>query len=214
MWPTISEDLVLVHQLLRGQHRLLGVVARVLDDQLDLAAVDAALLVDLVDAQRMPLRAGLPKPASGPDRSWIVPITISFLLTPCESGPRRHKCQGQRGRDHRDYRAHVFRPVIDLGAAPHAPRYIDSIRSAYFWFDELALELHRRRQFLVLGGELLLDQAELLDLLDPGELRCSPARSRARSARCTSRRAGQAGVVGERHVVVLRDTSRRSPGRS
>src|SRR5882672_1035153 len=35
---------------------------------------------------------------------------------------------------------------------------------------ELALELHRRRHFLVLGGELLLDQPELLDRFDPREI--------------------------------------------
>jgi hypothetical protein len=45
------EDLVLVHELLRRQHRLLRVVARVLEQQLDLAAVHAALLVELVGAQ-------------------------------------------------------------------------------------------------------------------------------------------------------------------
>jgi hypothetical protein len=44
--------LSLVDQLLRRQHRLLRVVARVLDDQFDLAAVDAALLIEFVDTQR------------------------------------------------------------------------------------------------------------------------------------------------------------------
>ena len=47
-----GEDLVLVDQLLRRQHGLLGVVAGVLDDQPELAAVDAALLVDLVHPQQ------------------------------------------------------------------------------------------------------------------------------------------------------------------
>ena len=45
------ENLVLVDQLLCGQHGLLGVVARVLDQQVDLAAMHAALLVDFVHAQ-------------------------------------------------------------------------------------------------------------------------------------------------------------------
>ena len=49
--PGHDEDLVLVDQLLRRQHRLLRVVGGVLDQELELAAVDAALLVDLVDAQ-------------------------------------------------------------------------------------------------------------------------------------------------------------------
>jgi len=32
----------------------------------------------------MPLRACLPKPATGPDKSWMVPIVISSLVTPCD----------------------------------------------------------------------------------------------------------------------------------
>src|SRR5664279_6339632 len=39
-----------------------------------------------------------------------------------------------------------------------------------FLLDELALELHRRCQLLVFGGELRLEEAKLLDLLDPREL--------------------------------------------
>ena len=45
------ENLVLIDQFLRPQEGLLGVVARVLDDDLELAAVDAALLIDFVDPQ-------------------------------------------------------------------------------------------------------------------------------------------------------------------
>src|SRR6476659_1412475 len=40
--------------------------------------------------------------------------------------------------------------------------------------DELALELHGRRDLVVLGRELLLDQPELLDGLDPGEACVDP----------------------------------------
>src|SRR5712672_4172423 len=39
---------------------------------------------------------------------------------------------------------------------------------------ELALELHCRRELVVLGGELLLDQPELLDRLDPREILVDP----------------------------------------
>ena len=49
-------------------------------------------------------------------------------------------------------------------------RYMASIALAYFASHQLALELHRRRQLLVLGGQLRLEQAELLDLLDAREL--------------------------------------------
>ena len=45
-----GEDVVAVDELGAGLHRARHLVLRVLDDQLDLAAVDAALLVDLVEA--------------------------------------------------------------------------------------------------------------------------------------------------------------------
>jgi len=45
-----GEHFVPIDQFLRGQHRFLRVVAVVLDDQLDLAAGNAAALVDLVHA--------------------------------------------------------------------------------------------------------------------------------------------------------------------
>jgi hypothetical protein len=48
------EDLVLVDQFLSRQDRALGVVGRVLDQELQLAAMHAALLVELVDAQHHP----------------------------------------------------------------------------------------------------------------------------------------------------------------
>jgi len=46
-----DEDLVLIDEFLRRQHRLLGVVARILDLQHDAAPVHPALLVELVHAQ-------------------------------------------------------------------------------------------------------------------------------------------------------------------
>src|SRR3954469_22664153 len=68
---------------------------------------------------------------------------------------------------------------------------------------QLAFELHGGRQLLVFGRELRLQQEELLDLLDPGEPAVH-AVDLALDQRLHRRRAGQAGVVGEGHVVVLR----------
>src|SRR5260221_14446723 len=66
---------------------------------------------------------------------------------------------------------------------------------------ELALELHRGRDLLVLGGELLLDQPVLLDRLHPREVPVHPLDLRrdqvASLARPPERR-----HVGERHVAV------------
>ena len=54
-----GEDLVLLHQLLRREHRLLGIVAVVLDDEAQLAAVHAAFGIDLVDAHAHAVHGGL-----------------------------------------------------------------------------------------------------------------------------------------------------------
>ena len=57
-------DLVALDQLARLLHRGAGVAAgRVLDQQLDLAAEDAALGVDLLDRQRQPICSFLPSSA-------------------------------------------------------------------------------------------------------------------------------------------------------
>ena len=48
--PDHGEHLVLLDQFLRRQHRALGIVAAVLDGELELAALDAAGGVDLVDS--------------------------------------------------------------------------------------------------------------------------------------------------------------------
>jgi hypothetical protein len=68
---------------LRGQHGAAWVIGRVFDQQLELAAIDAALLVGSSTRSIMPKRTCLPKPASGPDKSWIEPSVISVLDTPC-----------------------------------------------------------------------------------------------------------------------------------
>ena len=46
-----GKNLVLVDQLLRGQHGAAGVIGRIFDQQLELAAIDAALLVGFVHTQ-------------------------------------------------------------------------------------------------------------------------------------------------------------------
>ena len=49
-----DENLVLIDELLCCQHRFLGVIAIVLDQQLELAPGNAALFVDFVDRQLHP----------------------------------------------------------------------------------------------------------------------------------------------------------------
>src|SRR5882724_6240166 len=67
---------------------------------------------------------------------------------------------------------------------------------------ELALELHRRRQFIVLGGELLLDQPELLDRFDAREALVHALDLRPDQVADLTGPA-ERGKVGEGHVVVL-----------
>src|SRR5262245_59998753 len=76
--------------------------------------------------------------------------------------------------------ATVTRPIIDLfnlilprprcNYNPLACLGIHAVDHRLVLFaDELALELHGRRDLVVLWRQLLLDQPELLDRLDPGE---------------------------------------------
>src|SRR5258708_3831802 len=69
---------------------------------------------------------------------------------------------------------------------------------------EAALQLHGRRQFLVLGRQLALDQEEALDGLDPREIDVDRL-DLALDQILDFGRAAQAGIVGEGNVVVLRE---------
>src|SRR3954462_10730818 len=64
---------------------------------------------------------------------------------------------------------------------------------------ELALELHGRGDLVVLGGELLLDQPELLDRLDPREAHVHLL-DLGRDQLLNFARAAERSEVGERHV--------------
>src|SRR5262249_38979807 len=59
--------------------------------------------------------------------------------------------------------------VLSLLASGHRPLAVHRVDLAGITLvHEIALQLHGRRQLLVLGRELPLDQHELLDGLDPG----------------------------------------------
>jgi hypothetical protein len=132
-----GEDLVLLHHLLRREQALLRVVAAVLDDQLDLAAVMPP--ASLISSTRicMPLRSGLLKPASGPDRSWMEPITISSLVTPIcwRRSPYCQASPATASASHGQFHAFHVHGLLSLWVLPNHPdqsRYMDSISSAYF----------------------------------------------------------------------------------
>src|ERR1044071_7177434 len=143
----------------------------------------------------MPMRACLPKPAIGPERSWIVPSTTSFLLTPCDW-------------------AKAGNGIASASAAASAKRFMVmspgllTVKGfdpfGVLFLDQLALELHRRRQLFVFRAELVLEQEELLHLLDARELLVDAVDLRLDQF-LDFARARQAGVVAERHVVVLRE---------
>jgi hypothetical protein len=89
------EDLVLVDELLRRQHGLLRVVGRVLDQQPDLAAVDAALLVELVHAQQHAL-AHLLAEARDRARQVLDRAEHDLVLADALRRLRLARCAGQR----------------------------------------------------------------------------------------------------------------------
>jgi hypothetical protein len=198
-----DEDLVLVHQLLGGQHGLLRVIARVFDQQLDLAAVDAALLVDLVHPQlhavaRLLAVAGQ-RAGQILDRADTDFVLADALLGCGRAGQRPQRRGGERGGNQRlELQNGFFIVCLLLGLAVHG---LDLL--GVFLLDQLALEFHGRGEFLVLGAQLGFEQEELLDLLDAGELLVHVV-DLALDQRLDFERARQAAVVGERHVVVLR----------
>ncbi len=94
-----GEYLVLLHQLLGGEQALLRIVAAVLQHQLQLAAVDAAGFVDLVDthhhaeAQLLPeARQGSGQVLQGPDDHLV--LGDAHLL-----GAREGHAGGEGGRE-------------------------------------------------------------------------------------------------------------------
>src|SRR5258708_10298296 len=68
---------------------------------------------------------------------------------------------------------------------------------------EAALQLHGRRQFLVLGRQLTLDQEEFLDGFDPREIDVDRL-DLALDQVLDRRGAAQARIIGEGNIVVLR----------
>src|SRR6266446_8491840 len=94
-----------------------------------------------------------------------------------ETGGRRPKSQRKRGP--RSTCSRIKRRCAALHPGYQGSSVIPSRRGAgverldlagVFLVHEFALELHGRGELVVLRGELLLDQVELLDGLDPGEL--------------------------------------------
>src|SRR5690242_9766710 len=87
----------------------------------------------------------------------------------------------------------------------HRPRAIHRVDLASVALvHEIALQLHGRRQLLVLRRELPLDQHELLDGFDAGEIGIHRL-DLAPDQILDLGRAAQAGVIGEGNVVVLRE---------
>src|SRR5450432_192067 len=153
----------------------------------------------------MPRRSCLPKPASGPERSWIEPTTISVLLTPCCSAAM---ADAANEASKAATAANVFfmRDLLSgslNGMAVRRSRGVHRLDAVgVFGLDEPTLQLHRRRELFVFGAQLGLEEPELLDLLDARELDVD-ARHFGADQLLHFLGARQAGVVAERNVVVL-----------
>src|SRR4051812_38083264 len=144
----------------------------------------------------MPLETGTPQPLIGPERSWWVPITISVAEIPslvtlvCAAAGKWVSARALTARPNalNDFDIAVSSPLarVERGVGLlEIPRRFQKSSSglrhrafaAIHGFDldrialvhKTALQLHGRRQFLVLGRQLTLDQVEFLDGLDPGE---------------------------------------------
>ena len=183
-----GEDLVLVDQLLRGEHRLLRVVAVILDHEPQLAAVDAALLVDLVDAHAHAVHApawrSRRSARTGPARCRRRSRSAD---TPCcaSAGAAASSASVARARDF------IGSPIscVSCGCCvwscagqsrlptnamrPHAASraYIASISSRYFSFTSLRLSFIVGVSSSSSAVSCCSSRRNLLDLLDARELR-------------------------------------------
>ena len=140
--------------------------------------------VDLVEPHLHGVRR---RHAVGGGRARTGPCACRARSRPC-SRPRVAFCAtATPGQGHRPEPAtthspasllHRLAPFVavltrSLGSAvATSPRTWRRSASLYFTFTNGALELHGRRQLLVLGGEDLLDEAELLDASRPGRTAC------------------------------------------
>src|ERR1700686_4150012 len=124
--------------------------------------------------------------------------------------------RGHRPRESGDLDQHAPRITRRYAALDPGYKYSSVVRSrggagiqrldfaGVFLVHEFALELHGRGELVVLRGELLLDQMEFLDGLDPGEMRVDLL-DLAPDQLADFPRAAQAGVIRERHAAVLRE---------
>src|SRR5260370_15594871 len=143
----------------------------------------------------MPLETGTPQTLIGPDRSWWVPITISVAempslvtlvwaaagrwvsaraLTAMPSALNDFDIAVSSSLARVERRVGPFNPspFSNLSRCsshrPVAIHGVDLDRVALV--HEIPLQLHGRRQFLVLRRQLAFDQEELLDGFDPREI--------------------------------------------
>src|SRR5580698_5236681 len=153
----------------------------------------------LISSKRIltPFDEVTPYVAATPDRSVCMPKVISVGVTPrcCAKAP---------GAMASTAKAIAIPAFLIILLPPLACVGIHAVdHRLVLLADELALELHGRRDLVVLGRELLLDQPELLDRLDPREACVDPLDLRPDQVLHLAR-AAQRGEVGERHVAVLR----------
>src|SRR3978361_679730 len=135
----------------------------------------------------IPLETGTPQTLIGPDRSWWVPITISFAEMPwsvtlvCAAAGKQVSARALTARPNAlndfDIAVSSWLARVERKGRPSIPspfsngalrhRAVDAIHGidlgGIALVHEIPLQLHRRRQFLVLGRQLALDQEELLD---------------------------------------------------
>src|SRR5262245_41359374 len=123
-----------------------------------------------------PFRKCVPSPAIGPDRSWIVPTTISPFVTPwapcapAASGPNAATARASFTIICERFMCILRSKVVcrvSAGDRAFAVHRLD--QRPVLLVHQPALQLHRRGELLVLRAQLVLDQPERLDLLDARE---------------------------------------------
>src|ERR1700682_1050913 len=175
----------------------------------------------------MPLETGTPHTLIGPDKSWWVPITISVAEMPSlvtlvwAAAGRWVSASALTARPSAlndfDISSLLFVGPYGAKGGPSGPSPFPNLFSRLrhrplaihgvnldrvALVHEIPLQLHGRRQFLVLGCQLTFDQEKLLDGFDPREIGVHRLDLMLDQI-LDFRRPAQAGVIGEGNVVVL-----------
>src|SRR5690606_16529514 len=106
-----------------------------------------------------------------PERSPFEPMTISVSLTPCVACAAEAMPAANAAARMDFVIAFLISFLLVVAFVPYGAALCLTVhlvdQTLVLLFHEAALQLHGRRQFIIFGRQQHVDQAKILDLLDP-----------------------------------------------